>query len=320
MKVYKKNTHKEIGSSPSVSGHFSINRPQDEWNAPGTSSHTGTNSNNDETKTHISNTPSANAQVEDKSSRKIPKRAPIRLKHTTAAYDKYRSPLTRMKQVPPSAITLSTVTMPTQDAPLTRMKQVPPSAITLSTVTMPTQLAPRYVPTQVTINMAKSMLPDYSGGSKNIKSKFVGEASDIVITSLYSKWTDVKEALLNKFGDPRSEELLVNDLVTLTRMKQVPPSAITLSTVTMPTQLAPRYVPTQVTINMAKSMLPDYSGGSKNIKSKFVGEASDIVITSLYSKWTDVKEALLNKFGDPRSEELLVNDLVTYYQLDLATY
>lgn len=53
-------------------------------------------------------------------------------------------------------------------SPLTRMKQVPPSAITLSTVTMPTQLAPRYVPTQVTINMAKSMLLDYSGGSKNV--------------------------------------------------------------------------------------------------------------------------------------------------------
>lgn len=58
----------------------------------------------------------------------------------------------------------------------------------------------------------------------------------------------------------------------------------------------------------------------EQIKSKLVGEARDIVITSSFNKWTDIKEALLNKFGDPRSEELLLNDLVTCYQLHSETY
>ncbi|KAK9680541.1 Myb/SANT-like DNA-binding domain [Popillia japonica] len=74
----KKNTLKEIGG-----------RLQEEWNTPGTSANAGTNSNIDKTKSHTCNSSSANGEVEDKSSRKIPKRAPTRLKHATAACDKY---------------------------------------------------------------------------------------------------------------------------------------------------------------------------------------------------------------------------------------
>lgn len=107
----------------------------------------------------------------------------------------------------------------------------------------------------------------------------------------------------------------------------------------------------QLECNMAKDMLPEYSGGSKNlayfikqvesyidllkkpeecclfnkllfeqVKSKLVGEARDILITSNCNRWSDVKEALLNRFGDPRSEELLVNDLTTCFQKNSESY
>lgn len=107
----------------------------------------------------------------------------------------------------------------------------------------------------------------------------------------------------------------------------------------------------QVEMSMAKEMLPEYSGGSKNlayfirqvdyyisllrrpdehclfnkllfeqVKSKLVGEARDVLITSNCTNWSQIKEALLHRFGDPRSEELLVNDLATCYQKNNETY
>lgn len=114
---------------------------------------------------------------------------------------------------------------------------------------------------------------------------------------------------------------------------------------TMPSEL------TQIEMNMAKDMLPEYSGGSKNlayfikqaelyvdllkkpndntpfnkllfeqIKSKLVGEARDLLITSNFTNWAQVKDALLQRFGDPRSEELLVNDLTTCFQTNNESY
>lgn len=106
----------------------------------------------------------------------------------------------------------------------------------------------------------------------------------------------------------------------------------------------------QVEINMAKEMLPEYSGGSKNlayfirqvetyiallkrpeeclfnrllfeqVKAKLVGEARDVLITTNSANWTLLKDALLQKFGDPRSEEILANDLATCYQNNNESY
>lgn len=108
---------------------------------------------------------------------------------------------------------------------------------------------------------------------------------------------------------------------------------------------------TQLEINMAKDMLPEYSGGSKNlayfikqvenyiellrrpddnclfnkllfeqVKSKLVGDARDVLITSNFNRWSDIKEALLQRFGDPRSEELLAHDLNICYQKSNESY
>ncbi|KAG5885549.1 hypothetical protein JTB14_007629 [Gonioctena quinquepunctata] len=110
-------------------------------------------------------------------------------------------------------------------------------------------------------------------------------------------------------------------------------------------------VSTQVEINMAKDMLPEHSGGSQNlayfikqvetyiellqrqeenclfnkllfeqVKSKLTGEARSILITSNCTKWSEIKDALLCRFGDPRSEELLAHDLSTGYQIHSETY
>lgn len=107
----------------------------------------------------------------------------------------------------------------------------------------------------------------------------------------------------------------------------------------------------QLEINMAKDMLPEYSGGSKNlayfikqvetyiellrkpeencifnrllfeqVKSKLVGEARDVLISSNCSRWTELKEELLQRFGDPRSEELLAHDLNTCFQTHNQSY
>lgn len=107
----------------------------------------------------------------------------------------------------------------------------------------------------------------------------------------------------------------------------------------------------QIEMNMAKDMLPEYSGGSKNlayfikqvdtyinllrkpdenclfnrllfeqVKSKLVGSARDVLITTNCNKWSDVKDALLRRFGDPRSEELLLHDLTTCFQKHNEAY
>lgn len=108
---------------------------------------------------------------------------------------------------------------------------------------------------------------------------------------------------------------------------------------------------TQLEINMAKDMLPEYSGGSKNlayfikqvesyinllkkpeegclfnvllfeqVKSKLIGDARDVLITSNVNKWSELKISLLQRFGDPRSEELLVHDLTTCFQKHSESY
>lgn len=108
---------------------------------------------------------------------------------------------------------------------------------------------------------------------------------------------------------------------------------------------------TSIEISMAKDMLPEYSGGSKNlayfikqvetfiellrkpddncvfnrllfeqVKSKLSGEARCVLITSNCNRWSDLKEELLQKFGDPRSEELLVHDLTTCFQNHHQSY
>lgn len=107
----------------------------------------------------------------------------------------------------------------------------------------------------------------------------------------------------------------------------------------------------QIEMNMAKEMLPEYSGGSKNlayfirqvesylsllrkpdvnclfnrllfeqVKAKLVGEARDVLISSDCCTWSQIKDTLLQRFGDPRSEELLLNDLATCYQLHNESY
>lgn len=107
----------------------------------------------------------------------------------------------------------------------------------------------------------------------------------------------------------------------------------------------------QVEMNMAKDMLPEYSGGSKNlayfvkqvetyiellrkpedhcifnrllfeqVKSKLTGEARDVLISSNCNRWSELKEELLQRFGDPRSEELLAHDLNTCFQSHNQSY
>lgn len=107
----------------------------------------------------------------------------------------------------------------------------------------------------------------------------------------------------------------------------------------------------QVEMNMAKEMLPEYSGGSKNlayfikqvemyiellrkpeencifnrllfeqVKSKLTGEARDVLISSNCNKWSELKDELLQRFGDPRSEELLAHDLNTCFQNHNQSY
>lgn len=107
----------------------------------------------------------------------------------------------------------------------------------------------------------------------------------------------------------------------------------------------------QIEMNMAKDMLPEYSGGSKNlayfikqvemyiellrkpeencifnrllfeqVKSKLTGEARDVLISSNCNRWSELKEELLQRFGDPRSEELLAHDLNTCFQTHNQSY
>lgn len=95
---------------------------------------------------------------------------------------------------------------------------------------------------------------------------------------------------------------------------------------------------------MAKYIIPFHFGGSKNwaflsqsdkflsllrkaeknciinillleqIKMKLAGEAQDVLLNSRCTRWSEIKDSLLQRFGDPRSEELLLHDLTTSYQ------
>lgn len=105
-------------------------------------------------------------------------------------------------------------------------------------------------------------------------------------------------------------------------------------------------------INIAREMIPLYEGGSRNYFiqqcekfidtykdtgagqencslnklffeiccSKLTGAARDTLVISNSSKWSKLKETLLNRFGDQRNENLLENDLLICYQLANETY
>lgn len=101
-------------------------------------------------------------------------------------------------------------------------------------------------------------------------------------------------------------------------------------------------------INIAKEIIPHYEGGSKNLSyfiqqcekfcntyknktagqenctlnkllfeiccSRLTGAARDTLVISNCLTWDNVKKALISRFGDPRNETLLENDLSTCYQ------
>lgn len=107
-------------------------------------------------------------------------------------------------------------------------------------------------------------------------------------------------------------------------------------------------------INIAKEIIPHYEGGSKNLShfiqqcEKFIdnyrdatpgqescslnrllfelccsrvhGAARDTLVISTCATWTDVKNALVNRFGDPRNETLLADDLATCFQNSVESY
>lgn len=107
-------------------------------------------------------------------------------------------------------------------------------------------------------------------------------------------------------------------------------------------------------INLAKEMIPKYEGGSKNLSyfiiqcekfictyrnstvgqenctlnkllfelccSKLTDAARDTLVVSNCKTWDQVKTTLLNRFGDPRNETLLLNDLTTCYQSNNENY
>ncbi|KAF5301342.1 hypothetical protein FQA39_LY10740 [Lamprigera yunnana] len=107
-------------------------------------------------------------------------------------------------------------------------------------------------------------------------------------------------------------------------------------------------------INLAREMIPNYEGDSKNLSyfiqqcekfilnykkdenlvenntfnkllfeiccSKLIGNARDVLVISNCVTWTEVKNALISMFGDARNETLLENDLTICYQLSNQTY
>ncbi|KAF5281339.1 hypothetical protein FQA39_LY17823 [Lamprigera yunnana] len=107
-------------------------------------------------------------------------------------------------------------------------------------------------------------------------------------------------------------------------------------------------------INLARKMIPNYEGGSKNLSyfiqqcekfilnykkdeklvenntfnkllfeiccSQLIGNARDVLVISNCVTWTEVKNALISRFGDARNETLLENDLKICYQLSNQTY
>lgn len=107
---------------------------------------------------------------------------------------------------------------------------------------------------------------------------------------------------------------------------------------------------TPVELSMANNILPSYSGGSKDlayfikqaekyiallniegndlfnslileqIQSKLTGPARDVVINNTCDTWVLLKNHLTQRFGDPRSEELLIHDLATSIQIHPQSY
>lgn len=107
-------------------------------------------------------------------------------------------------------------------------------------------------------------------------------------------------------------------------------------------------------ISIAREMIPQYEGGSRNLTyfiqqcekfidtyrnktegqenctfnkllfeiccSKLVDAARDTLVISNCTTWSEVKKALTTRFGDPRNETLLENDLTTCFQLSNETY
>lgn len=103
--------------------------------------------------------------------------------------------------------------------------------------------------------------------------------------------------------------------------------------------------PSAIEIQLAKEMVPEFTVNSKdlpyflkqaenlitllkknppeclfnrvlfeNVKAKITGEAREILISNDCDTFTNLKRALITRYGDPRSEELLSHDLNTCYQ------
>lgn len=107
-------------------------------------------------------------------------------------------------------------------------------------------------------------------------------------------------------------------------------------------------------LNIAREIIPTYDGGCTNLSyyiqqcdkfidtykvrgpgsdessfnkllfelccSKLLGAARETLIISNCKNWSEVKKALLNRFGDKRNETLLENDLITCYQFSNEIY
>ncbi|KAK9881387.1 hypothetical protein WA026_016277 [Henosepilachna vigintioctopunctata] len=58
----------------------------------------------------------------------------------------------------------------------------------------------------------------------------------------------------------------------------------------------------------------------EQVKSKLTGEAQDVLLNSKCNRWGEIKKTLTQRFGDPRSEELLLHDLTTTFQNYNETY
>jgi hypothetical protein len=160
----------------------------------------------------------------------------------------------------------------------------------------------------------------------------------------------VEENLIISLTDSVAKVNLITSIGLSKSLNQQIPTILNNSTnFVEPQNMA--FAISQTEMSMAKDMLPEYSGGSKNlayfikqvetylsylkkedegclfncllfeqIKSKLLGEARDVLISSNCTKWTELKNVLLNRFGDPRSEELLANDLHTCFQLNFESY
>lgn len=57
-----------------------------------------------------------------------------------------------------------------------------------------------------------------------------------------------------------------------------------------------------------------------NLKSKLLGEARDLINLQNSSNWPEIKECLLKKYGDRRSEEILLTELSNTLQLKTDSY